>query len=141
MAKITPEYAFDTCWDLYQRIVGEQEGITVMDAALATGGVQSVGWRPVNVAEAKDYAVDFAIAGRAALDNGAAASRVLLWRLYYLRCVPYENARAFLGLSDRAWEQWTEEIRKKVGAELMRRGLFPPRKYFGERTRPRRKTK
>jgi hypothetical protein len=136
---IKPEAAFDVCWELYQRIQGEQESITVMDASFATGGVQSVGWRPVNVAEARDYALDFAIACKAALENSVPASRLVLFRLYYLGLAPYENARHFLGLSETSWEQWTWEIRKKAGAELMRRGLFPPRRYFGERSRPRRK--
>lgn len=137
---IKPEAAFDVCWELFQRIQSEQESITIMDAAFATAA-HSAGWRPVNVAEGKDYAADFAIACKAALENSVPSSRLVMFRLYYLGLARYENARHFLGISETSWEQWAEEIRRKAGAELMRRGLFPPRKYFGERTRPRRKSK
>jgi hypothetical protein len=47
---------------------------------------------------------------------------------------PYENARHFLGLSERSWVNWTEEVRHHCGKELLRRGMFPPRKYFSEST-------
>ena len=60
------------------------------------------------------------------------ASRMVLFRLYYLGLAPYENARHFLGLSERSWVQWTEEIRQRCGKELLRREMFPPRKYFRE---------
>jgi hypothetical protein len=43
---------------------------------------------------------------------------------------PYENARRFLGLSEQSWVNWSEEVRRRVGKELLRRGMFPPRKYF-----------
>jgi len=33
-------------------------------------------------------------------------------------------------LSERSWVNWSEEIRRRCGAELLRRGMFPPRKYF-----------
>jgi hypothetical protein len=55
---------------------------------------------------------------------------MVLFRLYYLGLAPYEKARYFLGLSENTWVQWTEQIRKRCGSELLRRGMFPPRKYF-----------
>jgi len=58
----------------------------------------------------------------------------MLFRLYYLGCAPYERGRHFLGVSERTWVQWTEDIRRRAGKELMRRGLFPPSDYFGKRT-------
>jgi hypothetical protein len=57
---------------------------------------------------------------------------MLLFRLYYLGLAPYENARYFLGLIERNWVNWTEEVRLRCGKELLRRGMFPPRKYFRE---------
>jgi hypothetical protein len=48
----------------------------------------------------------------------------------YLGLAPYENARHFLGLSERSWVNWTEEVRHHCGKELLRRGMFPLRKYF-----------
>ena len=55
---------------------------------------------------------------------------MVLFRLYYLGLAPYENARHFLGLSEPSWVQWTEQIRNRYGKELLRRGMFPTRKYF-----------
>jgi hypothetical protein len=45
---------------------------------------------------------DFALAGQAALDGPELGSRMVLYRLYYLGLAPYENARHFLGLSERS---------------------------------------
>ena len=74
---------------------------------------------------------DFALAGQAALEGPENASRMVMFRLYYLGLAPYERARHFLGLSERGWVNWSEEVRAKCGRELLRRGMFPPRKYFG----------
>jgi len=77
-----------------------------------------------------EWVADFALAGQAALDGPDWASRMVMFRVYYLGLAPYENARHFLGLSERSWMNWSEEIRRRCGAELLRRGMFPPRKYF-----------
>jgi hypothetical protein len=55
---------------------------------------------------------------------------MVLFRVYYLGCAPYDKARHFLGISERCWVQWTEQIRFRVGGELLYRGMFPARKYF-----------
>jgi len=73
---------------------------------------------------------DFALAGQAALDGPDWASRMVMFRVYYLGLAPYENAPHFLGLSERSWVNWSEEICRRCGAELLRRRMFPPRKYF-----------
>jgi len=73
-----------------------------------------------------EWVVDFALAGQAP----DWASRMVLFRLYYLGLAPHENARLFLGLSERSWVNWSEEIRHRCGKEMLRREMFPPRKYF-----------
>jgi hypothetical protein len=55
---------------------------------------------------------------------------MILFRTYYLGLAPYDTARHFIGLSERGWVNWTEQIRQRCGEELLRRGMFPPRKYF-----------
>jgi hypothetical protein len=50
--------------------------------------------------------------------------------VYYLGLAPYDKARQFLGISENTWVNWTDEIRRRCGAELIRREMFPPRKYF-----------
>jgi hypothetical protein len=98
--RVKPVLAFDVCWEVYR---GARE-----------------------VMESKD----FALVGQKALEGPDWASRMVLFRLYYLGLAPYENARHFLGLSERSWVNWTEEVRQRCGKELLRRGMFPPRNYF-----------
>jgi hypothetical protein len=38
-----------------------------------------------------------------------------MFRVYYLGLAPYDNARHFLGLSERSWVNWSEEIRSRCG--------------------------
>jgi hypothetical protein len=66
------------------------------------------------------------------------ASRLVLFRLYYLGGAEYQTARRLLGLSEISWSIWTDEIRKEVGRELLRVGMFPPGRYFREMSTPRR---
>ena len=73
---------------------------------------------------------DFTLAGQAALDGLEWASRMVMFRLYYLGLAPYETARHFLGLSEGNWVTWSEEIRRPCGKELLHRRMFPPRRYF-----------
>jgi hypothetical protein len=58
------------------------------------------------------------------------ASRLILFRLYYLGGAEYEAARHLLGLSERTWSDWAEEVRARVGSELIRAGMYPPARYF-----------
>jgi len=55
-----------------------------------------------------------------------------------LALTPYEQTRHFMGIREDVWVKWTEEIRDRAGKQVMMRGLFPARAYFGERSRPRR---
>ncbi len=57
-------------------------------------------WRPDFRARLNEWVADFALAGQAALDG------------------------------PEYWVTWSEEIRRRCGKELLRRGMFPPRKYF-----------
>jgi hypothetical protein len=60
------------------------------------------------------------------------ASRLVLFRVYYLGGAEYQAARRLLGLSETSWSFWTDEIRARVGRELLRAGMFPPSRYFRE---------
>ena len=50
--------------------------------------------------------------------------------MYYLGGAEYHGARRFLGISERTWSDWAEEIRRRVGDELIRAGMYPPGGYF-----------
>jgi hypothetical protein len=58
------------------------------------------------------------------------ASRLILFRMYYLGGAEYHAARRVLGISERTWSDWAEEIRRRVGDELIRAGMYPPGRYF-----------
>ena len=107
-------------------------------------------WRPDLRPRLVEYVADFARCGERALGAdgdcrtpkarghhaafGAIkvprASRLILFRMYYLGGAGYEAARDLLGLSERTWSDWAEEIRQRVGAELLRAHMYPPARYF-----------
>jgi hypothetical protein len=59
---------------------------------------------------------------------------MVMFRLYYLGGAEYQAARRQLGISELTWADWAAEIRRDVGRELTRSGVFPPSKYFRETT-------
>ena len=128
---VKPELAFDVCWEVYRgarEVLEAKRGVSALDIA-DTGKFL---WRPDIRPHLSEYVADFALAGQAALEGAEFASRMVLFRVYYLGLAPYERARPFLGLSEMGWTQWTEQIRRRCGKELLRRRLFPPRRYFQE---------
>ena len=55
-----------------------------------------------------------------------------MFRVYYLGGADYHAARRHLGISELTWSDWAEEIRARVGAELIRAHMYPPARYFGQ---------
>ncbi len=126
---VKPELAFDVCWEVYRgarEVLETKRGVS----ALNWKDTGKFLWRPDFRARLNEWVADFALAGQAALDGPEYASRMVMFRLYYLGLAPYESARHFLGLSEHSWVTWSEEIRHRCGRELLRRNMFPPRKYF-----------
>jgi hypothetical protein len=126
---VKPELAFDVCWEVYRgakEVLEAKRGISAVSLSESTKFL----WRPDVHPRINEWVADFALAGKAALDGPDWASRMVLFRVYYLGLAPYEKARHFLGLGERSWVNWTEEIRRACGNELLRRGMFPPRRYF-----------
>ncbi len=134
-------FAFDVCHDVY-RAARE-----VIDTKISTISLESSGkyvWHPDRLPRLGEYVCDFARAGERALgDPGQVraspscvrASRMAMFRVYYLGGAEYAAARRHLGISELTWADWAEEIRARVGRELTRSGVFPPSKYFREATR------
>ena len=126
---VKAELAFDVCWEVYRgarEVLETKRGVAALDL---TRGSKYL-WRPDMRAKLKDWVADFALAGQCALEGPERASRMVMFRLYYLGLAEYAQARHFLGLSERSWVNWSEEVRRRCGEELLRRGMFPPRKYF-----------
>jgi len=126
---VKAELAFDVCWEVYRsarEVLESKRGV----GARNLKDTEKYLWRPDIRPRISEWVADFALAGQAALDGPQWASRIVLFRLYYLGLAPYERTRHFLGLSEHSWVNWTEEIRRRVGKELLQRRMFPPRKYF-----------
>jgi hypothetical protein len=70
--------------------------------------------------------------GREPMHCVSRASRMTMFRLHYLGGAEYQAARRQMGISEITWADWAEEIRRRVGSELARAGMFPPAKYFRE---------
>jgi hypothetical protein len=124
------EMAFDVCWEIYRgarEVLESKRGVGALNWEKSAKYL----WRPDFRPKLKDWVADFALAGQAALEGPQSASRMVMFRTYYLGLAPYEQARFFLGLSERGWVNWSEEVRRRCGEELLRRGMFPPREYFG----------
>jgi hypothetical protein len=79
---------------------------------------------------AKDALAGNGQAGVPVLLEGVRASRMVMFRVFYLGGAEYQAARRHLGISELTWADWAEEIRTRVGKELASTGVFPPSKYF-----------
>ena len=130
-------FAFDVCHDVY-RAARE-----VIDSKIATVNLETSGkytWHPDRLPRLAEYVADFALAGERALEGHATlcaagalrASRMAMFRVFYLGGAEYHVARRHLGISELTWADWAEEIRARVGGELARAAVFPPSKYFRE---------
>jgi hypothetical protein len=128
-------FAFDVCHDVY-RAARE-----VIDTKIPTLNLESSGkymWHPDRMPRLAEYVADFARAGERALEGrgefrlstSLRASRMAMFRVYYLGGAEYRAARRHLGISELTWADWTEDIRTRVGRELTNAGVFPPSKYF-----------
>jgi hypothetical protein len=151
-----PRDAFEICHEIY---AAARE---LVDQRLPTTQLQSSSkflWRPDLHPRLVEYVADFALAGERALADSPdagnipgkggsswvgksrrdgrkplRASRLILFRMYFLGGAEYHAARHLLGISERTWADWADEIRDRVGRELLRKGIFPPAKYFREMT-------
>ncbi len=130
-----PAFAFDVCHDLY-RVARE-----VLDGKLhSTDFVQhdKYLWRPGLRPRLAEYVADFELAGKRALASPHLASRRVLFKVYFLGRAELHAARAHLGIGELTWEQWSDDVKARVGRELLRRRMFPPRDYFRDLNEPRR---
>ena len=120
-----PATAFDICHEVYE---SAREILTSRMATMQMAEASKFLWRPDLRPRLVEYVADFARAGERTL----APSRLILFRLYYLGGCEYPLARQRMGLSEMGWVNWTEEIRRDVGRELLRAEIFPPSRYFRE---------
>ncbi len=133
-----PADAFDSCHEVY---VNARHLLDQKLGTLHPEAWRKYQWRPAYRPKLAEFVADFALAGERALGvptrSGRLASRLVLFRLYYLGGAEYHAARKQLGISELTWAQWADEIRERVGRELLRAGIFPPGRYFNEPSKSR----
>jgi hypothetical protein len=129
---VRPTDAFDICHEVYAH------ARELLEHKLGTIHPEASGkymWRPDVRPKLAEFVADFCLAGQRALSRSGGtslASRLALFRVYYCGGAEYHAARKHLGISELTWSVWSEEVRERVGRELLRSGLFPPGRYFRE---------
>lgn len=104
----------------------------------STGAVKSVDldlpstgyqWRP-NRGKACEYVADFERIGRQGLRRPEWKGRLRLFETYFVTGMDYQKARSAVGVAEGTFDYWYQEVKKTLGAEFSRTGLYPPSKYF-----------
>lgn len=121
---------FDICHGRYR---GLREWL-----ADSTGAVRSLAletpssgyqWRP-DRARACEYLADFERIGRHTLRRPEWKGRLKLFEIYFLDRSEYRAAIRQLGVAEGTFDYWYQEVKRALGAEFSRTGLFPPSLYF-----------
>jgi len=86
-------------------------------------------WRPSR-ARACEYVADFERIGRNALRRPQWGGRLRVFEAYFLEGVEYRRAIRLIGAAEGTFDYWFQEIKRTLGAEYSRTGLFPPSSYF-----------
>jgi hypothetical protein len=94
-------------------------------------GMPSAGyqWRPER-GRASDYVADFERIGRQSLRRPEWKGRLKLFEIYFLECIEYRRAITLVGVAPGTFDYWTQEVKRAIGCECSRTGLFPPSRYF-----------
>ncbi len=119
---------FDVCHARYCQLRDWLSGRIPASAGRDTpsGGYR---WKPDRVG-AEEYAADFELAARRALARPTWKKRMRLFEIYFLDGTEYKHAIALVGVPVSTFDWWCWEIKKAVGREFARRGVFPPGRYF-----------
>src|SRR6202034_3003293 len=86
-------------------------------------------WRPEH-SRACEYVADFQRIGRHALRRPEWKGRLKLFEIYFLGSFEYKTAIRLLGVAEGTFDYWYREVKRALGAEFSRTGLYPPSRYF-----------
>jgi hypothetical protein len=104
----------------------------------STGAVRSIAldtpsngyqWRP-DRARACEYVADFERIGRHALRRPEWKGRLKLFEVCFLRGTEYRRAISLVGVAEGTFDYWYREVKRALGTEFSRTGLYPPSRYF-----------
>jgi hypothetical protein len=121
---------FDVCHGRYRGLrewLKDRSGsVRALDLGSPSSGYQ---WRP-DRARACEYVADFERIGRHALRRPEWKGRLKVFNVYFLRGAEYGRAVRLVGVAEGTFDYWYREVKRAVGAEFSRTGLFPPARYF-----------
>jgi len=135
---MTAKEIFDVCYARYRRLrewLGDSAGtVRSVDFDSPLEGYQ---WRP-DRARACEFIADFERIGRRGLRRPEWKGRLRLFNAYFVRGADYRRAVRLVGVAEGTFDYWYQEVKRTLGAEFARVGLFPPSRYFQSRAnRPR----
>jgi len=127
---------FDVCHARYRSLrewLADSTGsVRSLDLENPSPGYQ---WRPTR-ARACEYVADFERIGRTALRRPEWKGRLRLFNVYFVRGTDYRRAVRLAGVAEGTFDYWYREVKRALGAEFARTGLFPPSAYFLKREDP-----
>lgn len=91
-------------------------------------------WRPSR-ARACEYVADFERIGRHALRRQEWKGRLKLFEIFFLQGAEYRRAISLVGVAEGTFDYWFQQVKRTVGAEFSRTGVFPPSQYFRAQNR------
>jgi len=121
---------FEVCHARYRGLrdwLADSTGsVRALDLDTPSSGYQ---WRPER-ARASEYVADFERIGRLALRRPEWKGRLKLFEIYFLNGVEYRRAISLVGVAVGTFDYWLGEVKRALGREYARTGLFPPSRYF-----------
>jgi len=121
---------FDICYARYNGLrewLADSSGqVRALTMDTPSSGYQ---WRPAR-GRASEYVADFERIGRQALKRPEWKGRLKLLEFYFLQGVEYRRAITLVGVAPGTFDYWAREVKRTVGRECLRTGLFPPSRYL-----------
>lgn len=121
---------FEVCHARYRGLRGwladTTGSVRALDLDTPSSGYQ---WRPER-ARASEYVADYERIGRRALRRPEWKGRLKLFEIYFVNDVEYRRAITLVGVAAGTFDYWLGEVKRTLGREFLRTGLFPPSKYF-----------
>jgi hypothetical protein len=121
---------FDDCFARYRGLrewLADSSGaVRSLDAGKPSTGYR---WHP-DRARACEFVADFERIGRHSLRRPQWRGRRKLFEVYFVQGAEYRPAIAAVGVAAGTFDYWYREVKRAVGAEFSRTGLYPPSRYF-----------
>ena len=121
---------FDICHSRYRGLrewlAGSSGAVRSPDLDMPASACR---WRPEG-ARGCEYIADFERIGRQALKRREWTGRLKLFEIYFLGGAEYRTAIRLVGVAEGTFDYWHREVKRALGAEFSRTGLFPPSRYF-----------